>query len=112
MEIGTPEKAIQLSYIIFFAETVRDLEFSSNGQRTYDSNGTVCNVWELDVLIRHKDTGQDDISRNNESNNESSILSDPGISHDSAKSQVAELMVDSKDQYHCCGGDDGSAAIH
>ena len=102
-----------LIYKLFYEEIVRDLAFSPDGQRIYDSRGVLCNVWEPDVLIRHEDAGRDDASSNQDSNAESSILSEPVISqNDSTRSQVTALVTDSDDQYFCCGRDDGSVAIH
>ena len=104
-----------LIYKLFYEEIVRDLAFSPDGQRIYDSRGALCNVWEPDALIRHDDTGRDDASTNNGSNAESSILSDP-VTYISPNggtvSQITALVSDSEDQYFCCGRDDGSVAIH
>ena len=98
-----------LIYKLFYEEFVRDLAFSPDGQRIYDSRGPFCNIWEPDVLIRHEDVGSDDAS----SNYEYSILSDAVISQDdSSRSQVTALVCDSNDSYYCCGKDDGSVAIH
>ena len=102
-----------LIYKLFYEDIVRDLVFSPDGQRIYDSRGAICNVWEPDVLIRHEDTGRDDTSSNQEGNAESSILSEPVIcQNDSTISQVTALVSDSEDQYYCCGRDDGSIIIH
>lgn len=98
-----------LIYKLFYEDYVRDLALSPDGQRIYDSRGSLCNVWEPDVLIRHEDVGRDDAS----SNHESSILSDPVISqNDSSRSQVTALVCDSEDRYFCSGKDDGSVSIH
>lgn len=102
-----------LVYKLFYEEIVRDLAFSPDGQRIYDSRGALCNVWEPDVLVRHEDTGREDTSSNSENHAESSILSDPVISqNDSTRSQITALVSDTDDQYYCCGKDDGSVAIH
>ncbi|KAL9044349.1 MAG: hypothetical protein Q9214_002508, partial [Letrouitia sp. 1 TL-2023] len=102
-----------LIYKLFYEEIVRDLAFSPDSQRIYDSRGALCNVWEPDVLIRHEDTERDDASGNYESDTESSLLSDPVISqNDSTRTQITALASDSNDQYCCCGRDDGSVAIH
>ena len=102
-----------LIYKLFYEDIVRDLAFSPDGQRIYDSRGAICNVWEPDVLIRHEDTGHDDTSSNQDGNAESSILSEPVIcENDSTISQVTALVSDPDDQYYCCGRDDGSVIIH
>ena len=102
-----------LIYKLFYEDIVRDLAFSPDGQRIYDSRGAICNVWEPDVLIRHEDTGRDDISSNHEGNPESSMFSEPVIcENDSTISQVTAVVSDPDDQYYCCGRDDGSVIIH
>lgn len=100
---------LNLIYKLFYEDYVRDLAFSPDGQRIYDSRGSLCNIWEPDILIRHEDSGRDDTS----SNHESSILSDPVISqNESSRSQVTALVCDPNDRYFCCGKDDGSVSIH
>ncbi|CAL8574483.1 hypothetical protein XPA_000443 [Xanthoria parietina] len=104
-----------LIYKLFYEDIVRDIAFSPDGQRIYDSRGAICNVWEPDVLIRQDDSGRDDVSSNHESAAESSILSDPVTyisQNDGTVSQITALVCDSQDRYYCCGRDDGSVAIH
>lgn len=104
-----------LIYKLFYEDIVRDIAFSPDGQRIYDSRGAICNVWEPDVLIRQDDSGRDDVSSNHESAAESSILSDPVTyisQNDGRVSQITALVCDSQDRYYCCGRDDGSVAIH
>ncbi|KAL8853983.1 MAG: hypothetical protein Q9221_001106 [Calogaya cf. arnoldii] len=104
-----------LIYKLFYGDIVRDIAFSPDGQRIYDSRGAICNVWEPDVLIRQDDSGRDDVSSNHESAVESSILSDPVTyvsQNDGTLSQITALVCDSQDQFYCCGRDDGSVAIH
>ncbi|KAL9018256.1 MAG: hypothetical protein Q9185_004422 [Variospora sp. 1 TL-2023] len=104
-----------LIYKLFYEDIVRDIAFSPDGQRIYDSRGAICNVWEPDILIRQDDSGRDDVSSNHDSGAESSMLSDP-ITHisqnDSTVSQITALVCDLEDEYYCCGRDDGSVAIH
>ncbi|KAL8643449.1 MAG: hypothetical protein Q9226_008364, partial [Calogaya cf. arnoldii] len=104
-----------LIYKLFYEDIVRDIAFSPDGQRIYDSRGAICNVWEPDVLIRQDDSGRDDVSSNHESAAESSIFSDPVTyvsQNDGTLSQITALVCDSQDQFYCCGRDDGSVAIH
>ena len=98
-----------LVYRLFYEEFVRDLAFSPDGQRIYDCRGSLCNVWEPDVLVRHEEVARDDTS----SYCESSILSDPVISQDdNSRSQITALVCDKDDKFFCCGRDDGTVAIH
>ena len=102
-----------LIYKLFHEEIVRDLAFSPDGQRIYDSRGAICNVWEPEVLIRSGDPGWDDVSNNHESKSETSISSDPVmLKNGSPRSQITALVTDLEDQYYCCGRDDGSVTIH
>lgn len=98
-----------LVYRLFYDEFVRDLAFSPDGQRIYDCRGSLCNIWEPDVLIRHEGVGLDDAS----SNHDCSVLSEPIISQDNnSRSQITALVCDREDRYYCCGREDGSVAIH
>ncbi|KAL8804696.1 MAG: hypothetical protein Q9182_002388 [Xanthomendoza sp. 2 TL-2023] len=104
-----------LIYKLFDEDIVRDIAFSPDGQRIYDSRGAICNVWEPDILIRHDDGGRDEVSSNHEGGAESSILSDSVTQisqNNSTVSQVTALVCDPQDEYYCCGRDDGSVTIH
>lgn len=59
-------------------EFVRNLAFSPNGQRFYDTRNSVCNVWEPDALVRSDEQDLEDYS----SIEESSIITEPIISRD------------------------------
>ena len=98
-----------LVYRLFYEEFVRDMAFSPDGQRIYDCRGSLCNIWEPDVLIRHEEVGRDDAS----SIHDCSVLSDPVISQDNnSRSQITALVCDREDKYYCCGREDGSVSIH
>ena len=98
-----------LVYRLFHDEFVRDMAFSPDGQRIYDCRGSLCNIWEPDVLIRHEEVGRDDAS----SIHNCSILSDPVISQDNnSRSQITALVCGREDRYYCCGREDGSVSIH
>lgn len=87
---------------------VKDLTFSPDGQRFYDNRGSVCNVWEPDVLVRLDERDTTDQS----SVAESSTISEPVITYDeSSESQVTALAYDISDAYYCCGREDGSVII-
>ena len=89
--------------------SIRSLAFSSDGQRFYDTRGSLCNVWEPDVLVRAED--QDEAEHS--SIGESSMMTEPVIIEDlSGATQVTALAPDVKDQYYCCGRDDGTVFIH
>ena len=90
-------------------EFIRSLTFSPDGQRFYDTRGSMCNVWEPDALIRPDEQDLEDHS----SVGESFTGSEPTISHDeSSQSQVTALASDSTDRYYCCGREDGTVTIH
>ena len=110
---GTPSvwtfPRFNLVYRLFYDEFVRDMAFSPDGQRIYDCRGSLCNIWEPDVLIRHEEVGRDDAS----SIHDCSVLSDPVISRDNnSRCQITALVCDREDQYYCCGREDGSVSIH
>ena len=88
---------------------IKDLAFSPDGQRFYDSRGSICNVWEPDVLLRPDERDTTDRS----SIAESSTVSEPVITHDeSSRSAVTALACDKSDAYYCCGREDGTVIIH
>ena len=88
---------------------IRSLAFASDAQRFYDTRGSLCNVWEPDVLVRADDLDSADQS----SISESSILTEPVVTEDlSSRSQVTALASDTKDKYFCCGKNDGTVFIH
>jgi WD40 repeat protein len=100
---------LNLLYRLHYDETVRDLAFSPNGQRFYDTRGSLCNVWEPDALVRPDELEREDSS----SNSEMSILSDPIFSRDdNSRSQITALACDADDKFYCCGKDDGTINIH
>ena len=96
-------------YQLFCDDFVRDMAFSPDGLRLYDCRGSLCNIWEPDVLVRHDEMNHDDAS----SIHGCSVLSDPVISQDNnSRSQVTALACERNDKYYCCGREDGSVSIH
>lgn len=90
-------------------EFIRNLVFSPDGQRFYDTRESQCNVWEPDALVRPDEHDLEDQS----SVAGSSTVAEPIISYDErSQSQVTALASDSKDKYYCCGREDGSVMIH
>ena len=99
---------LKLLYRLHYDEFVRDLAFSPSGQRFYDTRGSLCNVWEPDALVRPDDLDHEDTS----SAFESSIVSEPIVSHDdTSRNQVTALACGADDRFFCCGKDDGSVSI-
>ena len=100
---------LRLFYRLHYEEFVRDIAFSPNGQRFYDTRGSMCNVWEPDALVRPDDVEQDDTS----SNSELSHLSDPVFSlDDNGRNQVTAIACDSNNKHYACGNDEGVVYIH
>lgn len=90
-------------------EFIWDLTFSPDAQRFYDIRQSTCNVWEPDALVRPDELELEDQS----SVDDVSIMTEPVISHEeSSQSLVTSLATDSKDQYYCCGREDGTVIIH
>lgn len=89
---------------------IRDIAFSPDGQRIYDTRGSTCNVWEPDALVRPEENEQEDHSSIGDV---SFASSEPVVAHfDSTESPVTALAVSSDDDYFCCGRDNGSVTIH
>ncbi|KAG8528983.1 uncharacterized protein KY384_006672 [Bacidia gigantensis] len=100
---------LQLLYRLHYDEFVRDLAFSPDGQRIYDTRGSLCNVWEPDALVRPDEPDREDSS----SNSEISIFSEPVFSRDdNSRNQTTALACDADDKFYCCGKDDGTISIH
>lgn len=90
-------------------EFIRDITFSPNGQRFYDTRDSTCNVWEPDALVRPDEQDLDDIN----STAESYAATEAVISHDeSSLNQVTAFAVGPEDRWYCCGKEDGSVAIY
>lgn len=98
-----------LVYRLCYEEFVRDLAFSPDGQRIYDTRGTICNVWEPDALVRAEELDRDGSSIFCES----SIVSEPVYAEDdNERSQITSLAGEFNDEFFCCGRDDGTVSLH
>lgn len=109
MSVWTFPRLCLIYRLISESEFIWNLAFSPDAQRFYDIRQSTCNVWEPDALIRPDELELEDQS----SFDGVSIMRDPVISHDeSSQSLVTSLATDSKDQYYCCGREDGTVIIH
>jgi WD40 repeat protein len=90
-------------------EFIRDLTFSPNGQRFYDTRESMCNVWEPDALVRPDEQDLEETS----SIAESYAATEAVVSHDeSSRNQVTAFAVGPDDGYYCCGKEDGSVMVY
>lgn len=109
MSVWTFPRLCLIYRLISESEFIWDLTFSPDAQRFYDIRQSTCNVWEPDALVRPDEPELEDQS----SVDGVSIMTEPVISHDeSSQSLVTSLATDSKDQYYCCGREDGTVIIH
>lgn len=109
MSVWTFPRLCLIYRLISESEFIWDLTFSPDAQRFYDVRQSTCNIWEPDALIRPDELDLEDQS----SFDGISLMTEPVISHDgSSQSLVTSLATDSKDQYHCCGREDGTVIIH
>lgn len=100
---------LNLLYRLHYEEFVRDLAFSPDGQRIYDTRGSRCNVWEPDVLVRPEDLEREEVS----SSCDGTTASEPVIAQDNTqRSQITSLACEGSDEFYCCGKDDGSVSLH
>lgn len=101
---------MQLIYqIVNMNAFIRDIAFSPNGQRFYDTRESVCNVWEPDALVRPDEHDPNDAS----TLAESFVAATPVILHDeSSESHVSAFAAGPDDKYYCCGKEDGSVTVH
>ena len=94
-------------------EFIRDITFSPDNQRLYDVRGSMCNIWEPDVLVRPDEQDLEDHSSIDEIASGSLISSEPAIAHaDTTQTIVTAISVSHTDDYYCCGRDDGMVIIH
>ncbi|KAI9770636.1 MAG: hypothetical protein M1840_003228 [Geoglossum simile] len=97
-----------LIYRLCYEEFVRDLAFSPDGQRIYDTRGSLCNVWEPDALIRLEEPDRDESSSSCDS-----FASEPVYAQDdNGRSQITSLTCEYNDEFFCCGRDDGTVSLH
>lgn len=109
MSVWTFPRLFLIYRLISESEFIWDLTFSPDAQRFYDVRQSTCNIWEPDALIRPDEHELEDQS----GFDGVSMTIEPVISHDgSSHSLVTSLATDSKDQYYCCGREDGTVIIH
>ena len=109
MSVWTFPRLRLIYRLISESEFIWDLTFSPDAQRFYDLPQSTCNVWEPDALVRPNESELEDQS----SIDGDSIITEPVISHnESSQSLATSLAADSKDQYYCCGREDGTVIIH
>jgi WD40 repeat protein len=97
-----------LVYRLCYEEFVRDLAFSPDGQRIYDTRGSLCNVWEPDALIRLEEFDRDESSSSCDS-----FVSEPVYAQDdNERSQITSLTCEHNDEFFCCGRDNGTVSLH
>ena len=90
-------------------EFIRDLAFSPDAQRFYDTRESMYKVWEPDALMRADEQDLEDHS----SIEESTTATEPMILRDErSQSQITALVAGLGDEYYCCGKEDGSVNIH
>ncbi|KAI9653689.1 MAG: hypothetical protein M1831_005717 [Alyxoria varia] len=89
---------------------VRDVTFSPDGQRIYDTRASMCNIWEPDALVR---ADEQDLEDQSSMSGARSISTEPAISTTrTACPCVTALASGSNDSYYSCGSDNGSVTIH
>ena len=94
-------------------EFVRNVAFGPDNQRLYDVRGSMCNLWEPDVLVRPDEQMLEDHSSLDEITSGSLLSSEPAIAHvDTNQTTITAVSVGSTDDYYCCGRDNGTVVIH
>lgn len=96
--------------LIIEDDFVRDITFSPDGQRFYDTRDSMCYVWEPDALVR---LDEHELEDNSSLGGISSAVTEPVIStNKNPQGVVTALAAGANDEYYCCGRDDGMVAIH
>ena len=109
MSVWTFPRLNLLYQLVNKGELIRNLAFSPDGQRFYDTRGSICNIWEPDALVRPDEQELDD----HVSTGGSSMVTEPVVVHDeSSQAQVTALAYGFADKYFCAGREDGTVSIH
>ncbi|KAL2131707.1 hypothetical protein VTI74DRAFT_4726 [Chaetomium olivicolor] len=95
-------------------DLVRDMAFSPDSQRIYDTRGSMCCVWEPDALVRPDDLDRhgDNLSSTLDGSLVSEAVSEPVYSQVSSGNEVTALTYESGGEFYCCGREDGTVSIH
>jgi WD40 repeat protein len=103
-----------LVYRLHGNDFVRDMAFSPDSQRIYDTRGSMCCVWEPDALVRPDDIDRhgDNLSSTLDGSMVSEAVSEPVYSQDSSGSAVTALTYESGGEFYCCGREDGTVSIY
>jgi WD40 repeat protein len=103
-----------LVYRLHGNDFVRDMAFSPDSQRIYDTRGSMCCVWEPDALVRPDDIDRhgDNLSSTLDGSMASDAVSEPVYSQDSSGSAVTALTYESGGEFYCCGREDGTVSIY
>lgn len=89
---------------------VLDLAFSPNEQRFYDLRGSVCSVWEPEVLVPAQKLDEDD--RSSSSGSLWTIEATSSLATPHNLTPITAISCAPNDKGFCCGRDDGTIAIH
>ncbi|EAQ85347.1 hypothetical protein CHGG_09361 [Chaetomium globosum CBS 148.51] len=103
-----------LIYRLHGNDFVRDMAFSPDSRRIYDTRGPMCCVWEPDALVRPDDIDRhgDSLSSTMDGSLVSEAVSEPVYSQDSGGTNVTALTYESGGDFYCCGREDGTVSIH
>lgn len=95
-------------YQLRYSALVRDMCFSPDSQRFYDARGTVCNVWQPDILMQAGDNTTDNSST-------SEILSHPAGPITSTKTDtfidITAFAPGPDSHLFYCSKDDGTVSL-
>ncbi|KAL9121836.1 MAG: hypothetical protein Q9187_001611 [Circinaria calcarea] len=100
-----------LVYQLTWDNPVVDLTFSPDSGRFYDLRGSVCNVWEPNVLIRLSDTDE----RGSETASEAGSTTLASMASESRVEllePIIALAVSDRTMYYCTGNDEGVVHIY
>ncbi|KAK4102353.1 hypothetical protein N658DRAFT_470033 [Parathielavia hyrcaniae] len=105
---------VDLAYRLHGNDFIRDMAFSPDSRRIYDTRGSTCCVWEPDALVRPDDIDRhgDNLSSTFDGSSVSEAVSEPVYSQDSSGSHVTALTYESGGEFYCCGREDGTVSIH
>ncbi|KAL2263940.1 hypothetical protein VTK26DRAFT_4127 [Humicola hyalothermophila] len=107
---------LNLVYRLQGNDFVRDMTFSPDSRRIYDTRGSMCCVWEPDALVRADDIDRhgDNLSSTLDGSLTSEAVSEPVYSqyNNSSSDDVTALAYESGSEFYCCGRGDGTVSIH
>ncbi|KAH6640333.1 hypothetical protein F5144DRAFT_483160 [Chaetomium tenue] len=92
---------------------LRDMAFSPNSRRIYNTTGSLCCVWEPDALVGPDNNDRHENGQGSEGDElVGEAVPEPVYSENTTGTHVSALTYESGGEFYCCGREDGTVSIH